>query len=37
MLNDEEKRKIYDKHGEEGVMKSGAGGGGGEDPFARQV
>ena len=34
VLSDADKRKIYDKSGEEGVQKS-ANGGGGEDPFAR--
>jgi len=33
VLNDAEKRKIYDKHGEEGVMKNANMGDGG-DPFA---
>lgn len=34
VLNDAEKRKIYDRHGEEGVIKNANMGGGGEDPFA---
>lgn len=35
VLNDDETRKIYDRHGEEGVKKNqNNGGGGGEDPFA---
>lgn len=33
VLSDNDKRRIYDKHGEEGVQKSGNQGGG-EDPFA---
>ncbi len=38
VLNDPEKRKIYDRHGEEGVMKNAnMGGGGGDDPFARYI
>ncbi|KAL3313462.1 DnaJ subfamily B member 11 [Cichlidogyrus casuarinus] len=36
ILNDDEKRKIYDRHGEEGLKDMGGGGGGGSnmDPFA---
>jgi len=34
VLNDPDKRKIYDKHGEEGVQKSDGQGGHHEDPFA---
>ena len=34
MLSDQEKRKIYDRSGEEGVSKMGGGGGGGHDPFS---
>lgn len=34
VLNDAEKRKIYDKHGEEGVMKQANMGDSGGDPFA---
>jgi DnaJ-class molecular chaperone len=34
VLNDPDKRKIFDKHGEEGVMKN-ANMGGGQDPFER--
>ncbi|KAL3904548.1 MAG: hypothetical protein SGILL_010022 [Bacillariaceae sp.] len=37
VLSDEEKRKIYDRHGEEGLkqheQRAGGGGGGGFDPF----
>jgi DnaJ-class molecular chaperone len=36
VLSDEEKRKIYDRHGEEGIKQHeqrGGGGGGGFDPF----
>ena len=33
VLSDAEKRKTYDKHGEEGVKKMGGGGGDGFDPF----
>ena len=34
VLSDQEKRKIYDRHGEEGVMKN-ANMGDQQDPFAR--
>lgn len=34
VLNDPEKRKIFDRHGEEGVKKSDGQGGHHEDPFA---
>jgi DnaJ family protein B protein 11 len=34
VLSDPEKRKIYDRSGEEGVNKMGGGGGGGHDPFS---
>lgn len=33
VLSDADKRKTYDKHGEEGVQKMGGGGGDGFDPF----
>ena len=36
VLNDQEKRKIYDRHGEEGVAKS-AGMDDSGDPFARYI
>jgi len=35
VLIDPDKRKIFDKSGEEGVAKNNNMGGGGEDPFAR--
>lgn len=35
VLNDEEKRRVFDKHGEEGIQKMGGQGSGGDDPFAR--
>lgn len=34
VLNDDENRKVYDRHGEEGVQKKANQGGGGDDPFA---
>jgi len=34
VLNDEEKRRIYDQYGEEGLKKNKQGGGGGWNPFA---
>uniref|UniRef100_A0A914V7A0 DnaJ homolog dnj-20 n=1 Tax=Plectus sambesii TaxID=2011161 RepID=A0A914V7A0_9BILA len=34
VLSDPEKRKIYDRQGEEGVKKMDGGGGGGHDPFS---
>ncbi len=36
VLTDPEKRKVYDRYGEEGLkqMGGGGGGGGGGDPFA---
>jgi len=36
VLSDDDKRKIFDRHGEEGVQKhtNQGGGGGGDDPFA---
>lgn len=34
VLNDEEKRRVFDKHGEEGIQKMGGQGSGGDDPFA---
>ena len=33
-LADDEKRKVFDKHGEDGVKKMGQGGGANFDPFA---
>jgi len=33
-LSDPEKRKLYDRHGEEGLENGGAGGGGGDDIFS---
>lgn len=34
-LSDPDKRKIYDKHGEEGLKQQGGGGDGFHDPFSR--
>ena len=34
VLNDKEKRSIYDRYGEEGLKNDHGGGGGGFDPFS---